>query len=126
MPGDKNDLATNRLLEILRGHKKSSTEVEEIMPMEEVKVGLSSDEEKELLNTNARSEVLHTPAKKFSIQSIVDTYLINGSRKLLKKIIAEKQGFIGLDIGSHTIKNLYPMIILFSNINITRRIGGNT
>jgi len=98
MSGEQNELATNRLLEILRGNKNPTAGIEE------VEIGLSKDEERELLTSNGESPIQPPTSQKRSLRDLAEQYIINGSKKYLKKLISEKHGFIGLDIGTHAVK----------------------
>ena len=113
MPGkseDRKQLATDRLLEILRG------EAPTIVPEESaVSIGVSEEEERALLRKPLAAKKAQLPPAdpplaappqkegRFKIPLNIDSIaLLLGRTK--RFLLGEKQGVIGLDIGSNSIK----------------------
>lgn len=98
---DKKELATNRLLEILRGDA-----VEEESSAIDAHLGLSDEEQEALAGgdrpSGAKESILPDLKQSFSVKSIVD-----GVWRKAKSIIYPTTGKIGIDIGSESIKYVY-------------------
>ncbi len=98
MYDDDKELATDRLLEVLR-RDKVEPEVEE----EEISVPLSEEEEDAILSSNFEDKNRIEKKKKYNISENFVNYS-TFLKQRLKKFATAKSGFIGLDIGSNNIK----------------------
>ena len=98
---DKKELATNRLLEILRGDSAQET-----APLVDEQLALSDEEQAALsgeVQVAGDTEPAPHGAEKLSIvHSLIDAILTKA-----QNIIKLKKGIIGIDIGSDSIKYVY-------------------
>ena len=99
MHEEEKELATDRLLEILRA------DVEEDVEEKEVSIPLSEKEVQAILATKD-SKKKEKKKRGFSIpkQKIDYKKFLNFALSKLKRLIIEKDGYIGLDIGNNNIK----------------------
>ena len=89
---DKRELATNRLLEILR-----KSETENVKEKEKVVETAETDEIKEEIQEE----------KPESEKKDIKSQLIEIGKGLIEKFDTAEQGVIGIDIGSYAIKTVY-------------------
>ena len=103
MHKEEKELATDRLLEILRADVEE--DVEENVEEKEVSVPLSEKEVQAILATKD-SKKKEKKKRGFSIprQEIDYKKFLNLVLSKLKRLIIEKDGYIGLDIGKNNIK----------------------
>lgn len=129
------ELATNRLLEVLRGNETATVEESSL-----IDIGLSEEEEKALLASGSElPQEISTkskPLKKthpFSLISLNKDSLQSSVKKIRQWFLGEKQGVIGLDIGSFGVtfvkiinKGETGELIDYGMVSFPRPIEGKT
>ncbi|MFC1554498.1 pilus assembly protein PilM [candidate division KSB1 bacterium] len=96
---DKKELATNRLLEILRGDSENA----EAVSQTEERLGLTDEEQSALESSHEIYEDNKDGSKKKDILSVLKE-IFDDSINKIQKLTGSQKGMIGIDVGSDSIK----------------------